>query len=248
MVVMRGMADARPLLSAKKNVNVVGEVKMNQSLRLLPLLLLVALIAGCSTVMDLPLGQSAVMPAPVARPSAVFAPVGDFEQEMLKTVSDKQESLLDSCEQTESCDEVHFTRGLLGLFADRNVAAASFRRTLEISPNGPFAISSTRWLELLSGGSSFTSSAPGPETVMHNATEGLVRSWLRQKYLACKAETNDKAVSLSKGQPKDQPSVVALKRRINERERRIAELMAQLEALRTIELTRGDNKALSRTR
>jgi hypothetical protein len=97
---------------------------------------------------------------------------------------------------------------------------------------------------LLSASSNFTALAPGPQTMMQNATEGLVRSWLRQKYLACKAETTDKAASPSKSQP----SVVALKRRINEREKRIAELMAQLEALKTIELTRGDNKVLSRPR
>lgn len=204
---------------------------MHQFLTLGPLFVLLGLVAGCSSVMNVPIPQ----------PSTLFTPAGEFEQEMLKTVSEKQETLLDSCEQTESCDEVHFTRGLLGLFADREIAAASFRRTLEISPNGPFAISSIRWLELLSASSSFTSLAPGPETVMQNATEGLVRSWLRQKYLACKAEPNEKAVSLSKSQP----SVVALKRRINERERRIAELMAQLEALKTIELTKGNNKGVT---
>ena len=217
---------------------------MNRCLKLVPMFLLFGLMAGCSTVMSPPSGQSPVMSPPVAERSALFTPVGEFEQDMLKTVSEKQETLLDSCEQTESCDEVHFTRGLLGLFADREIAAASFRRTLEISPNGPFAISSTRWLELLSTSSSVTSWAPGPETAMQKATEGLVRSWLRHKYLACKVETNDKAMSPSKSQP----SVVALKRRINERERRIAELTEQLEALRTIELTRGDNKVLSRTR
>src|SRR5215217_4941812 len=153
---------------------------MHQYLTLGPLFVLLGLAAGCSTVMN----------APMPQPAALFTPAGEFEHEMLKTVSDKQETLLEGCAQTESCDEVHFTRGLLGLFADREVAAASFRRTLEISPNGPFAISSTRWLELLSA-TSFRIPVSGPETVMQNATEGLVRSWLRQKYLACKADTND---------------------------------------------------------
>src|SRR5215203_3453137 len=171
---------------------------MRHYLTLGPLFVVVVLVAGCSTVMNPPMPQ----------PPALFTPVGDFDHAMLKTVSQKQEALLDSCEQTESCDEVHFTRGLLGLFADRESAAASFRRAFEISPNGPFAISSTRWLELLSASSSVTSSASGPETVMQNATEGLVRSWLRQKYLACKIESNDKAMSPSKDQLKDHSSVV----------------------------------------
>ena len=67
------MADARPLRSVKKKLgNVEGDVNMNQCLKLLALFLLVAVIAGCSTVMNSPLDQ----------PSALFAPAGELEQEI----------------------------------------------------------------------------------------------------------------------------------------------------------------------
>src|SRR3712207_1258226 len=94
--------------------------------RIIPLLLLIGIFTGCTT------GTS-----PMPRESVLFQPAGGLEPEVLKTLSENQEALLESCQQTESCDEVHFTRGLLGLFTDRELAAASFRRTLESSPNGP---------------------------------------------------------------------------------------------------------------
>jgi hypothetical protein len=199
---------------------------MPTDFRIVPFLLLIGIFTGCTT------GTS-----PMPRESVLFQPAGGLEPEVLKTLSENQEALLESCQQTESCDEVHFTRGLLGLFTDRELAAASFRRTLESSPNGPFAVSSTRWLELLSGPAGVSGSDP-TDSVMRGATEGLVRTWLRQKYLACKSAIAETPASSS--QP--QPSLVALKRRIAEREKRVADLTAQLEALKTIELTKGGKK------
>jgi hypothetical protein len=192
-------------------------------------LFLIGLLASCTTVTS-----------PVPQETALFQPAGGLEPEILNTLSENQEALLESCQHTESCDEVHFTRGLLGLFTDRELAAASFRRTLELSPNGPFAISSTRWLELLSGPPAVSSSHPA-DSVMKGVTEGLVRTWLRQKYLACKSAIAEAPSSPSKAHP----SLVALKRRIAEREKRVADLMAQLEALKAIEFTKGSQKVPS---
>lgn len=190
---------------------------------------LIGLLAGCTTVTS-----------PVPQETTLFQPNSGLEPEILKTLSDNQEALLENCQQTESCDEVHFTRGLLGLFTDRELAAASFRRALELNPTGPFAISSTRWLELLSGPPAMSSSDP-TDSVMKGATEGLVRTWLHQKYLACKSSIDETPSSPSK----TQASLVALKRRIAEREKRVADLTAQLEALKAIELTKGSKKVSS---
>jgi hypothetical protein len=201
---------------------------MRKDFKIMPLFL-IWLLAACTTVTS-----------PVPRETVLFQPAEGLEPEILKTLSENQETLLESCEQTESCDEVHFTRGLLGLFTDRELAAASFRRTLEISPNGPFAISSTRWLELLSVPSTLSLSDPG-DSVMKGATEGLVHTWLRQKYLACKSAIPETPSLPSKAQP----SLIALKRRIAEREKRVADLTAQLEALKAIELTKGSKKVQS---
>ncbi len=201
---------------------------MRKDFKIMPLFL-IWLLAACTTVTS-----------PVPRETVLFQPAEGLEPEILKTLSENQETLLESCEQTESCDEVHFTRGLLGLFTDRELAAASFRRTLEISPNGPFAISSTRWLELLSVPSTLSLSDPG-DSVMKGATEGLAHTWLRQKYLACKSAIPETPSLPSKAQP----SLIALKRRIAEREKRVADLTAQLEALKAIELTKGSKKVQS---
>lgn len=192
------------------------------------LLLLIGLVAGCTTVTS-----------SLPRETAFFKPAG-LDSDIFTTLSENQQALLESCEHTESCDEIHFTRGLLGLFTDRDVAATSFRRTLESNPHEPFAISSTRWLELLAGPSA-VSLSDSTDSAMKGATEGLVRTWLHQKYLACKSAIPDTPTAPAK----TQPSLVALKRRIAEREKRVADLMAQLEALKEIELTKGNKKTPS---
>ena len=68
---------------------------------------------------------------------------------ILQAVQREQETLLSTCTQHQSCDQVHFTRAMIALFQNGEAAAASFQQAIAVAPNGPFADSSALWIRFL---------------------------------------------------------------------------------------------------
>ena len=149
---------------------------------------------------------------------------------LLQTVQREQETLLSTCTQHQSCDQVHFTRAMIALFQNGEAAAASFQQAIAVAPNGPFADSSTLWIRFLANRTSHPASADKPNEAL-GVMKGLVRTWLGQQ----RAETA-KSPDLA---------VHTLRRRIRTRDKRIAELTDQLSALKQIDSDAHRNSKLS---
>jgi hypothetical protein len=152
---------------------------------------------------------------------------------ILQTVHQEQETLLNTCRQHQSCDQVHFTRAMIALFQNGEAAAASFQQAIAVAPNGPFADSSALWIQFLANRTSHPASADKPNGALE-VMKGLVRAWLGQQ----RAETA-KSPDLA---------VHALRRRIRTRDKRIAELTDQLSALKQIDSDAHRNSKLSLSR
>ena len=149
---------------------------------------------------------------------------------ILQTVHREQETLLSTCTQHQTCDQVHFTRAMIALFQNREAAAASFQQAIAVAPNGPFADSSARWIRFLANRTFRPTSTDDPNGALL-VMKGLVRTWLGQQ----RAETA-KSPDLA---------VHTLRRRIRTREKRIAELTDQLSALKQIDSDAHRNSKLS---
>ncbi len=149
---------------------------------------------------------------------------------ILQTVHREQETLLSTCRQHQSCDQVHFTRAMVALFQNGEAAAASFQQAIAVAPNGPFADSSALWIRFLSNRASHPASADKPNEAL-GVMKGLVRTWLGQQR-AETAKSPDVAVH-------------TLRRRIRTRDKRIAELTDQLSALKQIDSDAHRNSKLS---
>ena len=152
---------------------------------------------------------------------------------ILQTVHQEQETLLSTCRQHQSCDQVHFTRAMIALFQNGEAAAASFQQAIAVAPNGPFANSSALWIQFLVNRTSHPASADKPNGALE-VMKGLVRAWLGQQH-AETAKSPDLAVH-------------ALRRRIRTRDKRIAELTDQLSALKQIDSDTHTNRKLSLSR
>jgi len=139
---------------------------------------------------------------------------------ILQAVDREQETLLSTCIQHQSCDQVHFTRAMIALFKNGETAAASFQQAIAVAPNGPFADSSARWIRFLANRTLRSASADEPGGAF-GVMKGLVRAWLGQQRVET-AKSPDLAVH-------------ALRRRIRTRDKRIAELTDQLHALKQID-------------
>ena len=149
---------------------------------------------------------------------------------LLQTVQREQGTLLSTCTQHQSCDQVHFTRAMIALFQNREAAAASFQQAIAVAPNGPFADSSALWIRFLANRTSHPAFADKPNEAL-GVMKGLVRTWLGQQ----RAETA-KSPDLA---------VHTLRRRIRTRDKRIAELTDQLSALKQIDSDAHRNSKLS---
>ena len=149
---------------------------------------------------------------------------------ILQTVHREQETLLSTCTQHHSCDQVHFTRAMIALFQNREAAAASFQQAIAVAPNGPFADSSALWIRFLANRTLRPTSADDPNGALL-VMKGLVCAWLGQQRVET-AKSPDLAVP-------------TLRRLIRTRDKRIAELTDQLSALKQIDSDAHRNSKLS---
>ena len=163
------------------------------------------------------------------RSSAPFfqPPVEDSVQ--LATLASGLDTLALECAADSSCeDRIHFARALVSLFENREAARASFEQVMSLHPSSPFAASSTLWLQLLNSDTEPGSSADPQQRILMDLTAQSVREWLTRGGIDLRKETK------TEGRPN--PGLVqALSRQVQERERHIAELRAQLEALKVID-------------
>jgi hypothetical protein len=201
--------------------------------------LLVGMFWGCTAM------PGTVTPPPATAP--VFQADAD-DNVLLQSVQREQESLLNTCEQNRSCDQVHFTQAMLALFQNGEAAAASFQQTLAAAPKGPLADSSTRWIQFLAHRTTIMTSADEPTEALLDAMKGLVRTWLGQQRTASMAAAAATVRTVEPAKSQDQ-TVHVLQRRIRDREKRIAELTDQLSALKQIDMEahRGSKLSVPRT-
>jgi hypothetical protein len=183
-------------------------------------LMMMGMLWGCATVNSTPPPGA----APLFQADAT-------DTVILQAVQREQDTLLSTCAQQQSCDQVHFTRAMIALFKNGETAATSFQESMTVAPKGPFADSSARWIQFLANRTAHSASVDesiGAVAVM----KGLVRTWLEQQR-AASTSAPMRAVESVKSQDRAVPT---LRREIRTRDKRIAELTEQLSTLKQIDL------------
>lgn len=120
----------------------------------------------------------------------------------------EQDNVLARCGQPDACALAHFTRGLVALYQNREVAAMHFQQVVAAFPKHHLASSSELWLELLGD----PRAEPGRDGPFAEATERLVRDLLDR-------ETR----------------IRQLTKQLTTREKQVEQLTTQLEALKRID-------------
>jgi hypothetical protein len=161
------------------------------------------------------------------------------DRAILQAVHREQETLLSTCAQHQSCDQVHFTRAMVSLFQNREEALTSFQQAIAAAPNGPFANPSMLWIRFLANRSFSSPSTDESTGALLEVMKGTVRAWLGRQRAAV---GNSKNAATETVKSLD-PSVHNLQLQIRTRDKKIAELTDQLDALKQIDLdTRGASK------
>ena len=192
---------------------------------------MVGMLWGCATVNGPPPPGS----APLFQADAT-------DTVILQAVQREQETLLSTCAQQQSCDQVHVTRAMIALFENGDAAAISFQEAIAVAPKGPLADSSAHWIRFLANRPTHPVSTDEPNGELKGAVavmKGLVRTWLEQQR-AARVSVSLPAVEAVKSQDRAVPT---LRREIRTRDKRIAELTEQLSTLKQIDLeARRPNK------
>ena len=198
-------------------------------------LFLMGILWGCALVS--PTHQPPPTPGPLFHADAT-------DTAILETVRREQETLLSTCALYQSCDQVHFTRAMVSLFRNRKEAATSFQQTIAAAPDGPLADPSALWIKFLVNQSFDPASTDEPTGALLDVMKGTVRAWLGRQRTAV---GNFKTTATETVKNPD-PSLHNLQLEIRTRDKRIAELTDQLDALKQIDLDSRGTSKLTRSR
>jgi DNA repair exonuclease SbcCD ATPase subunit len=159
----------------------------------------------------------------------------DFE--VFQLLAKKQESIASKCGESNTCDRVYFTRGLLALYESREMAEKYFEKVVAVAPQSQFAVSSKAWLQLLQ-----EPAAPGPKSwseavliapavAKANSSSTLVIDRLVRDLLD--EETAIQQIRSSKDG--DSQTVEALQRELAQRDQQIGTLSSKKESPTTVQ-------------
>jgi hypothetical protein len=175
-------------------------------------------------------GCSGVMPSALPSSAPFFAPTSE-DAERLARVAHELDTKALTCTQDANCEQLSYARGLVSLFENQEAARASFRQVIEHNPGSPLAITSQRWLRLIGDDETVTSHSPWTDIVAE-----FLRDWMERQVTA----EEPTALMTTEDALVEQTRVVhgvvqVLDKQLRERDRQIAALRSQLEALKLID-------------
>ena len=146
------------------------------------------------------------------------------------------------CIEPSNCEQVYFARALVSLFESREAARASFHRVIERNPDGPLVSSSQLWLQIIDDqhGAAATETPSGP---WRQVVAQLLRDWMERQVSGQALLDGSSARGAAGFQPpavREQPmdqsrAIKGMHKQLRERDRQIAALRSQLEALKYID-------------
>lgn len=170
-------------------------------------------------------------PVPGSRPYFSAEP---REVKLFQSFATRQEGMALKCGESNSCDHVYFTRGLLGLYESREIAEKYFEKVVALAPKSQLAASSKAWLALLQQPTPGNRSWPeavvrAPVLAEVNAslavtTDRLVRDLLDQEILIQQLRASKEGES---------ETIEALQRELTDRDRKIEALLSKKDSAKT---------------
>ncbi|HKY72573.1 MAG TPA: hypothetical protein VJL88_11700 [Nitrospira sp.] len=168
-----------------------------------------------------------------------FQPTAE-DTAQLATLASDLDSLAMECGEESTCeDQVHFARAFVSLFENREAARVSFEQVISLHPSSLLAASSALWLQVLQKEGLTVSSKDPQQRLLIDTTAQSIREWLSRQGITGRTS-----------QPRTVPkaaTVQTLYKQVQDRDRRIAELRSQLDALKLIDQDQQDRQRKMRT-
>ena len=188
------------------------------------LLLCAVALSGCETLHVSP-------PAPTA---PYFTPTA-ADTAQLEALTDELIRFAPQCIEPTVCEQVEYARAVVALFKSREEAQTAFRRLIDANPSKPFAESSALWLQLLEEQNHRWLWVDQPQSPLNEIATQLVREWIDRKLSDLRGDRSTVAETRPDSTAEESRQVQTLQRQVQERNRRIAQLSSQLNALKLID-------------
>lgn len=184
------------------------------------LIFLVLTTGGCTTV-----AQNAPLVS-----NRVFTPT-DSDRTQFVSLAHELDSISSLCTEPSFCDEIKYTKALMALFEDQETARTMFEQLAGNLPTSSIGESSASWLQVLDKNKNRDGFSNPSMLVLAQ----FVRESIRRNVSDIRARDVHAMPAVSEPKAREAGTLRTVQRQLKERERRIAELTAQLEALKTID-------------
>lgn len=175
------------------------------------------------------LGCSGVSPSTPSFSAPLFVPTSE-DATRAETLARELDTKASQCLEVANCEQVYFARALVSLFENQEVARASFRHVIDHNAASPLATSSQLWLRLIEDEVDLRSN---PSTGL---VAQFVRDWMeRQVAESRKDEKVTKLTTIQDAIAEQSRLLQGIQKQIRDRDRQIAILRSQLEALKLID-------------
>ena len=187
-------------------------------------------------------GCSGMMPSATPISTPFFVPTLE-DAPRLATLTHELDKKALHCMETADCEQVYFARALVSLFENQEASRASFRHVLDDNPASPLAVSSQLWLRLIGNDDTAGVSVDSHSCPMTDIVAQYVRDWMERQLT--ERPTSEKLAALTTIQDalvEHSRAIQALQKQVSGRDRQIAGLRSQLEALRLIDQDREEKQ------
>ena len=191
---------------------------MKRGFRSLVALLLLTVMWGCVTA----------PPAGPLVPTPLFQATSEEAKELAAIASEVRIQAMDCTTEGRCDDRILFMGALASLFENREAAGASFEQVMHRYPTSPYAKTSVLWLQLLKTNGLSVSSDDPQQRLLRDLTAQSVRELAGR-------QQSDRANQPTPGGRDTTATIQALSKQVQTRDRRIAELRSQLDALKVID-------------
>ncbi len=186
---------------------------------------------GCFLLL-LPLLLSACVTGGAMPPSSPVLEVEKGELVRYNALVEEQEKLYPNCGKQDACTQLKYTRALVALFEDREVATERFQEIVELGQDTQLAASSELWIKFIRDqrADSAWSNLIGGAGLSGNSSEML--AWSTEQLVRDLLEREIVIHKLRKMRRRDIKVVKALKRKLSKRGKQLKQVIAERDTLK----------------
>ena len=171
--------------------------------------------------------------SPTSRLSTPFLVPTSEDIPRLAALTDELDGTALRCLEAANCDQVYYARAMVSLFENREAARASFRNVIQHNPASPRTHASQLWLQLMEHPED---AVPANDaSLLTDIVAQFVREWLERQLSGRHLEQPRSPPTVQEHPIELSRVVQGLHKQVRERDRQLAGLRAQLDALKAID-------------